>query len=344
MSERGKELPEENCTTYAANEARDLMGPYGFGRIFQLRSPAEGYQERGMGIGLKRVLAVGLIVVFLCSVSVASAAGSLLPFDHEWTAAEVRARIAAGARVNARDDDGWTPLMFAAEHSDVEAVTALLEAGATVNARSAFGWTALMSAALYNTDPQVIARLVEAGASVNVMAEDGSTPLILATYNDSPAAVGLVLAAGADVDVEDIRSWTALMYAAGWADIEAISALLEAGADVNARSPLGWTPLMSAVSCGYWPSEVREFQWEDFDEDWVWDEDEDWEWEWESGWTALMMAATYCESPDVILALLEAGADGKLKSHDGMTAFDYANDNEGIKGTDVYWLLNEARF
>jgi len=55
-------------------------------------------------------------------------------------------------------------------------------------------------------------------------------------------------------------------------------------------------------------------------------------------------AATYCESPDVILALLEAGADGKLKSHDGMTAFDYANDNEGIKGTDVYWLLNEARF
>jgi len=55
------------------------------------------------------------------------------------------------------------PLMFAAEHSDVEAVTALLEAGANVNARSAFGWTALMSAALYNTDPQVIARLVEAG-------------------------------------------------------------------------------------------------------------------------------------------------------------------------------------
>ena len=30
-------------------------------------------------------------------------------------------------------------LMFAAEHSDVEAVTALLEAGANVNARSAFG-------------------------------------------------------------------------------------------------------------------------------------------------------------------------------------------------------------
>jgi hypothetical protein len=114
VSERGKELPEENCATHAANEARDLMGPYGFRRIFQLCSPKEGHQERGTGIGLKRVLAVGLIVVFLCSVSVASAAGSLLPFDHEWTAAEVRARIAAGARVNARDDDGWTPLMIAA--------------------------------------------------------------------------------------------------------------------------------------------------------------------------------------------------------------------------------------
>jgi ankyrin repeat protein len=107
-------LPEENCTTHAANEDRDLVGPYGFGRIFQLRSQEEGHQERGTGIGLKRVLAVGLIVVFLCSVSVASAAGSLLHFDHEWTEAEVRARIAAGADLNRTDESGWTALMMAA--------------------------------------------------------------------------------------------------------------------------------------------------------------------------------------------------------------------------------------
>ncbi len=62
------------------------------------------------------------------------------------------------------------------------------------------------------------------------------------------------------------------------------------------------------------------------------------------GFTTLMIAADCCENPEVILALLEAGADGKLKSGEGKTAFDYANDNEIIKGTNVYWLLNDARF
>ena len=61
---------------------QDLTGPWVRPHL-QLRSPAEGH-KKGMGIGLKRALAVALIVVFLCSVSVASAAGSLLPFDHEW--------------------------------------------------------------------------------------------------------------------------------------------------------------------------------------------------------------------------------------------------------------------
>lgn len=46
----------------------------------------------------------------------------------------------------------------------------------------------------------------------------------------------------------------------------------------------------------------------------------------EDGWTALMIAAAYCDNPDVILVLLEADADGKLKSKDRMTAFDYARE------------------
>ena len=60
--------------------------------------------------------------------------------------------------------------------------------------------------------------------------------------------------------------------------------------------------------------------------------------------TPLMYAAKYNENPDVITTLLNAGADAKAKSIEGKTAFDYAQNNHKIKGTKVYWDLNNARF
>jgi len=57
-----------------------------------------------------------------------------------------------------------------------------------------------------------------------------------------------------------------------------------------------------------------------------------------------MWAAMVNKNPEVIIALLNAGADGKLKSSEGKTAFDYAKDNPKIKDTAAYWALNEARF
>jgi len=63
-----------------------------------------------------------------------------------------------------------------------------------------------------------------------------------------------------------------------------------------------------------------------------------------NGMTPLMYAAKYNENPDVITTLLNAGADAKAKSIEGKTAFDYAQNNHKIKGTKVYWDLNNARF
>jgi hypothetical protein len=42
--------------------------------------------------------------------------------------------------------------------------------------------------------------------------------------------------------------------------------------------------------------------------------------------------------------MLNAGANGKLKSNEGKTAFDYAQDNPKIKDTAEYWALNDVRF
>ena len=64
----------------------------------------------------------------------------------------------------------------------------------------------------------------------------------------------------------------------------------------------------------------------------------------EDGWTPLMLAALASENPEVITVLLEAGADAGLETIEGKTAFDYAEENEHIKGSPAYWELNDRRF
>ncbi len=58
----------------------------------------------------------------------------------------VRTLIAAGANVNFRDQNGFTPLMIAAMEQDVDFVKVLIEAGANPNSRNKKGKTALMLA------------------------------------------------------------------------------------------------------------------------------------------------------------------------------------------------------
>tara|TARA_R110000744_G_scaffold120008_1_gene223671 strand:+ start:1263 stop:1610 length:348 start_codon:yes stop_codon:yes gene_type:complete len=64
----------------------------------------------------------------------------------------------------------------------------------------------------------------------------------------------------------------------------------------------------------------------------------------ENGFTPLHWAALYNENPEVIIALLDAGADGTAVNDDGETPFDAAKDNEALEGTDAYWALSDARF
>jgi ankyrin repeat protein len=51
--------------------------------------------------------------------------------------------------------------------------------------------------------------------------------------------------------------------------------------------------------------------------------------------TPLMHATGYDANPKVALALLKAGANVRVKSLEGKTAYDYAAENQKLKGTDV---------
>ena len=128
---------------------------------------------------------------------------------------------------------------------------------------------------------------------------------------------------------------TLLHMAAGFgSDPYMIKALIEAGADPGARTEIGATPLHAAavmnsnpfvitalIEGGASPGARAE-----------------------SGVTPLHAAAHYNANPSVITALIEGGADPGARDDDGKVPFDYAKENEALKGTDAYWLLNEARF
>ena len=60
--------------------------------------------------------------------------------------------------------------------------------------------------------------------------------------------------------------------------------------------------------------------------------------------TPLHAAAAKTDNPAVVEALLDAGANPAERNERGRTPFYYAKRNEALKGTDVYWRLNEARF
>ena len=74
--------------------------------------------------------------------------------------------------------DRYTPLHFAVSYSKPEAVKVLLAAGARVNARDGAGSTPLHYA--YMADPQIVTALIDAGAEVNATDNRGYTPLDVA--------------------------------------------------------------------------------------------------------------------------------------------------------------------
>jgi len=234
--------------------------------------------------------------------------------------------INAGADVNARTENGLIPLMlisFLISNPDV--ISAFLDAGADVNARTEDGLTPLMLAAGMNTQ-EIVLILLAAGADVNAMDETGITPLMAAAENNSnPQMVSALLAAGADGSVKNDDGKTAFDLANENESLKGTDQyrdLLIATLDVFIISKYGGSEeIQKAIEAGV-DINVRT----------------------EDGMTLLMMAAQETVDPEIITALLNAGADGSLRDDDDNTAYDYAKENENLKGTKQYWDLNDARF
>lgn len=92
---------------------------------------------------------------------------------------------------DARTGLGSTPLHLAATNSDVTAVKALLAAGADVNAKDMDNNTPLHMAA-YTNQVEATKVLLEAGADVNVVSSGGRTPMAMARKSRADEIAGLI--------------------------------------------------------------------------------------------------------------------------------------------------------
>jgi ankyrin repeat protein len=153
-----------------------------------------------------------------------------------------------GASPNAKDDRGVTPLMHAAAVGSTDAMKLLIANGADVNAKNDYNSTALMWSA---TDIEKVRLLIEHNADVNAVSKQGRTAVFVAAMSDdSSEIVRLLIAKGADLKAVDEAKMTMLHAATMGNDTETIRLMIDAGLDVNAVDIGGYTPLINASQNG----------------------------------------------------------------------------------------------
>jgi len=157
-----------------------------------------------------------------------------------------------GANVNAKESDGYTPLMWASSRGHLEVVQVLLLAnGADVNAKDKDGYNALMKASL-REHPAVMEALLARGADVNAQVNGGQTTggTALTMSGSQYELVHILLEKGADVNATDNHGATALILAASAGEYNSVMELLSKGADATVKSKWG-TALECATEKGH---------------------------------------------------------------------------------------------
>jgi ankyrin repeat protein len=250
------------------------------------------------------------------------------------TAKTIPLLIAGGADLGIHYKYGTSIVFEAANSDNAGTLLALIKAGAKLDAPNEKGETPLQLAA--SMGRKVTPILIKAGANLNARDEDGQTPLVAAATTGETEAMRLLIDANADVNAADKSGRTALINVAGITSQQmhsfsvdeaaitgTVDALIAAGADVKAKNKLdATTPLIAAAREGHADS-VSHLIAAKAPLNSKTDPD---------GFTALMEAAKAGHA-DVVKLLVAAGADVKLKDRTGRTATKWAADYPDIVAT-----------
>ena len=152
---------------------------------------------------------------------------------------------------NLANNQNETALTLAAKHSATQTAVLLLKAGAKPNMQDDEGRAAVHYAAV-NGDDTTIKALADAGANLDLpRRKGGETPLILAVRSTQGKAVATLIDAKVNIDAQDNRGTTALMRAVDKGSNMLTQAIAHQGADIEKRNKDGQTAIDVAYATGH---------------------------------------------------------------------------------------------
>jgi uncharacterized protein len=267
-----------------------------------------------------------------------AAAGTTVVVSEDQLGETVKALLKLGVNPNARNREGRTALLLAADLGHLSTARTLVDGGADVNApckcpaATAPDWTPLM-VALVTDHTEIADFLLISNADPTFKSATGDTVLIVAANKTDGDMVRKVLQKGADVRVTDAHRRTALMAAMNnsLANVKLVSALVDGGADINAQDEDGWTALMWGV-----------LNLKDESAAYLMDHGADVNAKSTTGKTVLMIAAEKCH-PDMATVLLNHGARVNERDSRGRTAIQYAKAAPEVDKADYLSLAGGGR-
>ncbi|XP_076290231.1 uncharacterized protein LOC143213819 isoform X1 [Lasioglossum baleicum] len=157
-----------------------------------------------------------------------------------------------GADVNAKDEDGRQPILWAASAGSVEAVLALARAGGTAASGAADkdGLTALHCAASRGHARCVETLVNLCGAHPDHVDDNGCSALHYAATLGHADATALILKLGADPNRQDRKGRTPALCAAAKGQLETLKILAQHGGSLYARTVRGTGVAHEAVASG----------------------------------------------------------------------------------------------
>ena len=151
-----------------------------------------------------------------------------------------------GPDIDSTTADGFTPLMIAAGHGKLQAVTLLIEKGASPSLADKYGWNSLHFASKSGNTDIIELLLLTHGPDIDSTTADGSTPLMIAALCGKLQVVTFLIGKGSSPSLESNSGWNSLHWASRNGNTVIIDTLLSHGVDIESKSKSGETPLMIA--------------------------------------------------------------------------------------------------
>lgn len=156
-----------------------------------------------------------------------------------------------------------TPLNFAIECNNLEAVSTIIKLGANIEYKTeckgyygSYSFTPLMYCVnSYESTEKIVSLLIQNGVNINTKNRYGTTALMYAAYSHDSKCVDLLIKNKADINIKDKNKRNALIYSCmnsdwglyGSLNPDVLKSLINAGANINEIDEEGNTALLYAI-------------------------------------------------------------------------------------------------